>query len=156
MIPATSARSPTRRSETVLGQPPLFNQPHQKQNITTFYPSYPANVSRESPPPSLFSPCALTPSPHSSACTCPGEDHPGPANNIGRGAPEIDMIEAERNKQGQGQVASQSAQFAPFTHDYLYGNATADQWTVFDPTITMPNTYKWVFLFRVLWMRDGY
>lgn len=30
----------------------------------------------------------------SSACTCPGEDHPGPRNNIGRGAPEVDIIEA--------------------------------------------------------------
>jgi hypothetical protein len=35
---------------------------------------------------------------HHRACTCPGEDHPGPVNNIGRGAPEIDVLEAEKNK----------------------------------------------------------
>lgn len=29
-----------------------------------------------------------------SACTCPGEDHPGPRNDVGRSAPEIDLIEA--------------------------------------------------------------
>jgi beta-glucan synthesis-associated protein KRE6 len=33
-----------------------------------------------------------------SACTCPGEDHPGPVNSKGRGAPEIDIFEAEKNK----------------------------------------------------------
>lgn len=84
--------------------------------------------------------CLLTSS--ISACTCPGEDHPGPANNVGRGAPEIDLLEAEHNKVGSGQVVSQSAQFAPFTHDYLYGNATADQWIVYSPDITHANSYK--------------
>lgn len=29
-----------------------------------------------------------------SACTCPGGDHPGPNVGVGRGAPEIDIIEA--------------------------------------------------------------
>ena len=77
-----------------------------------------------------------------SACTCPGEDHPGPANNKGRGAPEIDLIEAERNRRGSGQVASQSAQFAPFAHDYVYLNATADQWNIYNTAITTPNPYK--------------
>lgn len=59
-----------------------------------------------------------------SACTCPGEEHPGPSNSVGRGVPEIDILEAEKNKTdgGVGQVVSQSAQFAPFTHDYLYTN----------------------------------
>lgn len=34
-----------------------------------------------------------------SACTCPGEPHPGPVNEdgtfVGRAAPEIDVIEAQ-------------------------------------------------------------
>ncbi len=30
-----------------------------------------------------------------SACTCPGEDHPGPSNSKGRGVPEIDILEAQ-------------------------------------------------------------
>lgn len=96
--------------------------------------------------------CSLThPSslpPHSS-CTCPNEDHPGPFDSSsntfrGRGAPEIDVLEAEHNKLNTqtGQVVSQSAQFAPFTHDYLYNNDTTDQFEIFDETISWPNTYK--------------
>jgi beta-glucanase (GH16 family) len=77
-----------------------------------------------------------------SACTCPGEDHPGPSNSKGRGAPEIDVLEAEHNKQGLGGVVSQSAQFAPFTHDYLYANDTAQEWEVFNTNISRPNTYR--------------
>jgi hypothetical protein len=54
----------------------------------------------------------------------------------GRGAPEIDIIEAERNKDatyfgGLGQVVSQSAQFAPFTHDYLSANDTTDKFDIY-------------------------
>ena len=78
-----------------------------------------------------------------SACTCPGEEHPGPDNSKERGVPEIDILEAEANKtSGVGQVVSQSAQFAPFTHDYLYGNATQDEWWVYDTSISRPNDYK--------------
>lgn len=76
-----------------------------------------------------------------SACTCPGEDHPGPVNNKGRGAPEIDVLEAERNKAGPGQVVSQSAQFAPFSHDYVYLNATNDEFEIFNPALTRANPY---------------
>jgi len=77
-----------------------------------------------------------------SSCTCPGEDHPGPAQK-GRGAPEIDVFEAERNKTGGiGGIVSQSAQFAPFTHDYLYDDSTPDRHTIYDPSITVKNTYR--------------
>ncbi|KAJ3552544.1 hypothetical protein NM688_g4097 [Phlebia brevispora] len=82
------------------------------------------------------------PGQRASACTCPGEDHPGPDVSVGRGAPEIDILEVERNKtSGMGQVVSQSAQFAPFTHDYLYGNDTTDMFDVYSPDITRPNSY---------------
>ncbi|KIJ60820.1 glycoside hydrolase family 16 protein [Hydnomerulius pinastri MD-312] len=77
-----------------------------------------------------------------SACTCPGEDHPGPANNVGRGAPEIDILEVEHNKLGAGQIVSQSGQFAPFTHDYLYLNDTTDKWNISTPDITTANSYR--------------
>jgi beta-glucan synthesis-associated protein KRE6 len=77
--------------------------------------------------------------PSHSACTCPGEDHPGPTNTQGRGAPEIDVLEAEANKQtGVGQVVSQSAQFAPFTQDYDYDPT---QFTIYNSQTTIPNTY---------------
>ncbi|KAF8504556.1 beta-glucan synthesis-associated [Russula emetica] len=77
-----------------------------------------------------------------SACTCPGEDHPGPSYNIGRGAPEIDVLEAEHNKLGTGGVVSQSAQFAPFSHDYVYANDSTDEWEVFNTNISRPNSYR--------------
>ena len=77
------------------------------------------------------------------SCTCPGEEHPGPSPDKGRGAPEIDVFEAERNKTGGiGGIVSQSAQFAPFTHDYLYDNSTPDKHTIYNPAITVENTYK--------------
>ncbi|KAH9937930.1 beta-glucan synthesis-associated [Amylocystis lapponica] len=79
-----------------------------------------------------------------SACTCSGEDHPGPNTSQGRGAPEIDILEVERNKLpgSTGQVVSQSAQFAPFTHDYAYANDTQDAWSIHNQTITRANTYR--------------
>ena len=76
-----------------------------------------------------------------SACTCPGEDHPGPNVTTGRGAPEIDILEA-----GDGAVVSQSALFAPFTHDYVYLNDTEQEWYVYNPDISQPNSYKYVFI----------
>lgn len=78
-----------------------------------------------------------------SSCTCPGEDHPGPSPKKGRGAPEIDVFEAERNKTGApGGIVSQSAQFAPFTHDYLFDNSTSDRYTIYNREITVPNNYR--------------
>ncbi|KAI3607332.1 glycoside hydrolase family 16 protein [Moniliophthora roreri] len=80
-----------------------------------------------------------------SACTCPNQDHPGPYGKLdagsnaeryrGRGAPEIDIIEIQHDGVVlPGTVASQSAQFAPFTHDY-------DNYVIYDPSITYPNSY---------------
>ncbi|EPQ51399.1 SKN1-domain-containing protein [Gloeophyllum trabeum ATCC 11539] len=71
--------------------------------------------------------------------------HPGPSPSKGRGAPEIDILEAEKDKETNvGQVVSQSAQFAPFTHDYLYANDTVDKWKIYDETITRPSSYRCV------------
>jgi len=85
----------------------------------------------------------------SSACTCAGSDHPGPSNNKGRGAPEIDLLEAEHNKQGSGGVVSQSMQVAPFAHDYIYLNDTPGEWTVYNPTISWANNYRYAFHLQV-------
>lgn len=53
------------------------------------------------------------------------------------------MFEAERNKTGGlGGIVSQSAQFAPFTHDYLFDNSSSDKHTIYNPEITVQNTYK--------------
>ena len=78
-----------------------------------------------------------------SACSCPNSDHPGPTTSTGRGAPEIDIFEIEKDKVNPtGQVASQSAQFAPFTQDYIYGNDTQDEFIIYNTSEARPNTYK--------------
>lgn len=78
-----------------------------------------------------------------SACTCPGEDHPGPDLNkpIGRAAPEIDIFEAQKNKVAFGGRVTQSAQMAPFTNMYYYPNTSADI-TIHDANATSLNTYR--------------
>ena len=77
-----------------------------------------------------------------SSCTCPGEDHPGPNNNVGRSAPEIDIFEVQvQYKNGaKHSYASQSLQVAPFDDAYAWGNSSADA-TIYDDTITEFNTY---------------
>jgi len=68
-------------------------------------------------------------------------DHPGPAVNRGRGAPEIDVIEAQVDTvRGQGQ-ASQSYQTAPYNAFYDFVNSTPTT-TIYDSSITSFNTYK--------------
>jgi len=83
------------------------------------------------------------PGQRASSCSCPGSDHPGPATSLGRGAPEADVFEAEKDKSlATGQVASQRAQIAPFTHDYTYGNGPGF-WTNWNETSTRAaNTYR--------------
>ncbi|KAF8599626.1 glycoside hydrolase family 16 protein [Ceratobasidium sp. AG-I] len=77
-----------------------------------------------------------------SACTCPNTpatEHPGPDFNVGRGAPEIDALEAQKNKQGDGGRVSQSAQFAPFSYNYTFDMSAI---TVADPSVTFLNDYR--------------
>ncbi|TFK62967.1 glycoside hydrolase family 16 protein [Pluteus cervinus] len=77
-----------------------------------------------------------------SACTCPGESHPGPVRSdgtyVGRSAPEIDVLEAIIGPDG-GQV-SLSAQFAPFNAEYHWIN-TSDTYMIVDPVTTQLNEY---------------
>ncbi|KAJ8690649.1 hypothetical protein PTI98_012059 [Pleurotus ostreatus] len=78
-----------------------------------------------------------------SACTCPGEAHPGPvrANGdyVGRGAPEIDIFEATIER-GVGKV-SMSSQWAPFNAEYTWKNTT-DNIIFHDGDRTHLNEYK--------------
>ncbi|KAG8800470.1 hypothetical protein FRC17_006863, partial [Serendipita sp. 399] len=61
-----------------------------------------------------------------SSCTCPGEPHPGPVHRdgtfIARGAPEIDMFEAQIDDVLEAGAVSQSAQIAPFNGYYRWDN----------------------------------
>ncbi|SNX83743.1 related to KRE6 - glucan synthase subunit [Melanopsichium pennsylvanicum] len=77
-----------------------------------------------------------------SSCTCAGQDHPGPNNNVGRSAPEIDIFEVQvQSKNGASHsYASQSLQVAPFDDAYGWGNTSADA-TIYDDTLTEFNTY---------------
>ncbi|KAL7424322.1 hypothetical protein Q5752_000004 [Cryptotrichosporon argae] len=75
-----------------------------------------------------------------SACTCPGEDHPGPDTSKGRGIPEIDILEAQiLVDEARGQV-SQSAQIAPFDDYYAWGNSSAVA-TIYENANTVFNSY---------------
>lgn len=78
-----------------------------------------------------------------SACTCPGESHPGPMRTdgtyVGRSSPEIDILEATV-EDGVGKV-SQSAQWAPFNAGYQTPNTTGFM-DIEDPDITVINTYR--------------
>jgi hypothetical protein len=92
--------------------------------------------------------CKQLPGQKASACTCPGEDHPGPNVKTGRGAPEsefhsppffahsticlftnvaniVDIIEAQVDYRGTGS-ASQSIQVAPIDAGYNWLNNTPD------------------------------
>ncbi|KAG8796933.1 hypothetical protein FRC17_007903 [Serendipita sp. 399] len=63
-----------------------------------------------------------------SACTCAGEQHPGPMNPDGtfrgRAAPEIDVFEAQIDGNLGAGAVSQSCQFAPYNAYYSWDNAT--------------------------------
>ena len=73
-----------------------------------------------------------------SSCTCPGEDHAGPSENVGRAAPEIDLVEAQA--WGGHGGASQSLQIAPFDRDYIWIN-TSDAATLHQDSSTF-NSYR--------------
>lgn len=76
------------------------------------------------------------------ACTCPGEDHPGPRKSdgsfVGRSAPEIDILEAAIHD-GRGEV-SLSGQWAPYNAQYSIFN-TSGEVEFDDPEITQYNSY---------------
>lgn len=78
-----------------------------------------------------------------SACTCPGDDHPGPqdssGNFVGRSAPEIDILEAQIES-GTGAV-SQSGQWMPANYHYELINTTGTEYQFFQPTAQL-NTYQ--------------
>ncbi|KAJ7366627.1 glycoside hydrolase family 16 protein [Mycena albidolilacea] len=84
---------------------------------------------------------SFLPGQRTSACTCPGEDHPGPSVSKGRGVPEIDILEAQidvKQSPFEGQV-SQSFQVAPFNLDWNFDNAST---TFVDDTKTKWNGYR--------------
>ncbi|TNY22579.1 beta-glucan synthesis-associated protein-domain-containing protein [Rhodotorula diobovata] len=89
-------------------------------------------------------PLSYQPGQRLSSCTCSGDkdEHPGPNVNVGRGAPEIDIIEAQTYWTGKKLVGavSQSAQYAPYDADYVIRNSTP--WVqIYDDDKTLLNEY---------------
>lgn len=85
-------------------------------------------------------PLSYLPGMRTPACTCDGEVHPGPNNNVGRAAPEIDLIEAQIVvAEGHGEV-SQSFQIAPYDDYYQFDNSSGT-YEQYDTSITYFNTY---------------
>ena len=90
-------------------------------------------------------PLSYQPGQRLSACTCPGQDHPGPTTSsgfVGRGVPEIDILEAQIDlytSPFSGQV-SQSFQVAPYNYQYQFNNASPAT-TINDSAITSLNSY---------------
>ncbi|KAJ3550468.1 hypothetical protein NMY22_g456 [Coprinellus aureogranulatus] len=77
-----------------------------------------------------------------SACTCPGESHPGPMRKdgtyVGRAAPEIDVIEAivefDRSK------GEYEGRWAPYNAAYHWKN-TSENYRIYDADVTHLNPY---------------
>jgi hypothetical protein len=59
--------------------------------------------------------------------------------STGRGSPEIDALEAQKNKLGDGGKVSQSAQFAPFSYNYTFDMTHV---SIADPSLTAFNEYR--------------
>ncbi|WVF69912.1 hypothetical protein IAT40_004696 [Kwoniella sp. CBS 6097] len=85
-------------------------------------------------------PLSYLPGQRVSACTCSGEDHPGPNVGVGRGAPEIDMVEAQVILSEQRGEVSQSFQVAPYDDYYQWNNASKN-YEIYDESLTYWNTY---------------
>ncbi|KZO89660.1 glycoside hydrolase family 16 protein [Calocera viscosa TUFC12733] len=80
-----------------------------------------------------------------SACTCAGEDHPGPqdssGNFVGRAAPEIDILEAQVYQSTRTGAVSQSVQMAPFNAYWQYTNTSNADFQIYNAEITEANGY---------------
>ncbi|KAH3671523.1 hypothetical protein OGAPHI_000226 [Ogataea philodendri] len=70
------------------------------------------------------------------SCTCNGEDHPN--QGVGRGAPEIDIIEGEVDTTAGNGVASQSLQLAPMDIWYYPDYNFVE---IYNASVTSVNTY---------------
>ncbi|KAF8215119.1 glycoside hydrolase family 16 protein [Mycena galopus ATCC 62051] len=107
--------------------------------------TFPNQTTHNDTPSSTFNDeLSLLPGQRLSACTCPGSDHPGPAVTVGRGVPEIDIIEALVEIDGtapnfRGQV-SQSYQVAPYNAQRQFNNASSVT-PIQNTTMTKFNNY---------------
>jgi beta-glucanase (GH16 family) len=88
-------------------------------------------------------PLSYQPGQRLSSCTCPNSDHPGPISGstyVGRGVPEIDVLETQVDVTTFTGQVSQSFQTAPYNYEYVFNNQTPYT-TINDSSITLLNTY---------------
>jgi beta-glucanase (GH16 family) len=106
--------------------------------------TWPAGSGQTTPPGAMLTddgePLSYLPGQRLSSCTCKGEDHPGPNPSVGRGAPEVDVIEAQIDTRRRLGEMSQSAQVAPFDYNYQFDNSS-EAVTIWATDITKWNTY---------------
>lgn len=76
-----------------------------------------------------------------SACTCPGSDHPGPSVGNGRGAPELDILEAQVDRSLANGEVSQSFQVAPFNANVTFDKSSPPT-TIYNSDITQFNSFS--------------
>ncbi|KAF9239885.1 glycoside hydrolase family 16 protein [Melanogaster broomeanus] len=91
----------------------------------------------------LGGPLSCQPGQRLSACTCPDSDHPGPMvgnSYVGRGVPEIDVLETQVDVSTFTGQVSQSFQTAPCNYNYKFNNQTPYT-TINNPSITKLNPY---------------
>lgn len=99
--------------------------------------TYPNQTRKDGTPPAATG-LSYQPGQRLSSCTCPGSDHPGPSVNIGRGAPEIDIVEVMMDPTTRQAELSQSLQLAPFDAQYKFNQGGA---TIYNSTISQFNSY---------------
>ncbi|KAJ7778805.1 glycoside hydrolase family 16 protein [Mycena maculata] len=108
--------------------------------------TFPNQTTKDNQPTAVYeAELSFLPGQRLSACTCPGSDHPGPATSVGRGAPEIDILEAQVEIDGtapyfRGEV-SQSYQLAPYNLNFDFDNSSSVT-PIVNSTITKFNSYK--------------
>ncbi|EDR03474.1 glycoside hydrolase family 16 protein [Laccaria bicolor S238N-H82] len=76
-----------------------------------------------------------------SACSCPGSDHPGPKYDVGRGVPEVDIIEARIDTSRVVGQASQTFQVAPYNYQLQFVD-TSPATTIYNQSMTQVNSFK--------------
>lgn len=100
--------------------------------------TFPNQTRHDGTPTAVANGLSYQPGQRLSACTCPGSDHPGPSTSKGRGAPEIDIIEANVNLTTLRGDASQSMQIAPYNVNYQFN---VDGTKIYDTDTTWLNSY---------------
>ena len=101
--------------------------------------TFPNQTRKDQTPAAALGGLSYQPGQRLSSCSCKGSDHPGPNVGVGRGAPEIDIVEADTNLATLRGEASQSMQMAPFNAKWVWPESGGN---IFNSSDTVFNNYK--------------